>query len=68
MSDNGVRFKGARCLRCTGKAIQVESPDLEQSPAWIPQSQVHDDSEVWKAGDEGVLVVTTWYAEQKGWT
>jgi hypothetical protein len=64
---DGIRFNDTRCLRSTEKAIQVESHELEESPTWIPQSQVHEESEVWKAGDEGVLIVTSWYAEQKGW-
>ena len=35
---------------------------------WIPKSQIHDDSEVWKRGQEpGMLVVTQWLAERKGW-
>jgi hypothetical protein len=33
---------------------------------WIPKSQIHADSEVWQDGDEGVLVLTRWIAEQKG--
>jgi len=32
----------------------------------VPQSQIHEDSEVWKRGDEGTLVVTQWWAEQRG--
>ena len=33
---------------------------------WIPQSQITDESEVWRAGHKGRLVVTRWLAEQKG--
>ena len=46
-------------------AILVESPELEKS-IWVPQSQVCDESEVWKKGDEGTLIITDWIAEQKG--
>lgn len=27
---------------------------------WIPKSVVHDDSEVWKGGQDGDVVVFTW--------
>lgn len=32
---------------------------------WIPKSQIDDDSEVWKEGDEGRLVVSEWIAIEK---
>jgi hypothetical protein len=32
---------------------------------WIPKSQIHDDSEVYKRGTEGVLVISEWIVEQK---
>jgi len=32
---------------------------------WIPQTQIHDDSEVYREGDVGKLVITRWIAEQK---
>jgi hypothetical protein len=35
---------------------------------WIPKSQIHDNSEVWKRGQApGTLVVKTWFAEKEGW-
>ena len=61
---DGVAFDGAVCKRSTDRAILVEHDDFED-PIWFPQSQIHDDSEVWEAGDEGRLVVTKWIAEQK---
>jgi hypothetical protein len=39
---------------------------IEGEQMWIPKSQITDDSEVWKQGDEGTLVITEWLAEQKG--
>ena len=62
-----VRIQQARCLRATDRAILVVSTDWP-TPTWIPQGQVHDDSEVWRPGDTGTLVVSAWVAEQKGWT
>jgi len=34
---------------------------------WVPKSQIHDNSEVWKKGDVGILIVTEWLARKKGW-
>lgn len=51
----------------TEKAIRVRSRYLDDGEAWVPQSQVSDESEVWAKGDTGTLVVTTWFARQRGW-
>ncbi len=65
-----MRFKNVRCLRESDKAIYVVIPAVPGGRAawsgWIPQSQVHDDSEVWRERDHGELVVSRWIAEQKG--
>ena len=61
-----TRIENAICTRATAKAILVEAPELTV-PVWIPQSAVHDDSEVWKAGQTGRLVVVDWFAEKEGW-
>ena len=59
-----VEIDGCQCLRATDKAILVRiQDDLE---LWIPQSVVHDDSEVWKEDDEGTLIVAGWFAEKNG--
>ncbi len=59
-----VEVDGCKCIRATAKAILVRvQDDLEM---WIPQSIIHDDSEVWKEGDEGTLVVAGWFAEKNG--
>ena len=57
-----VSFDDVRCLCETPKAILVE---IDGEEVWIPQSQITDDSEVWKEGDEGTLVITEWIAKQK---
>lgn len=41
---------------------------IDNQEFWIPKGQITDDSEVWRKGDEGLLVVTHWIAEQKGLT
>jgi hypothetical protein len=52
-------------IKDSGKAILVESPNLEE-PLWIPQSQVHADSEIWKQGETGTLTITEWWAIKEG--
>jgi len=59
-------IEGARCIHEKGDAILVEAPDFDE-PEWIPQSQIDDDSEVYKRGTEGTLIVTDWLAEKRGW-
>lgn len=39
---------------------------IEGEEIWIPKSQITDDSEVYKIGTEGTLVITDWIAEKKG--
>jgi hypothetical protein len=50
------------CSIATTKAILVV---CEGEEAWIPTSQVHEDSEVYKPGTEGTLVIPRWVAEMK---
>lgn len=59
-----VKVRNVTVLRASQLAILVETEDGQQ--AWIPQSQIDDDSSVWQAGDVGDLVVSRWIAEQKG--
>ena len=33
---------------------------------WIPKSQIHDDSEIYKDGQTGDLVIQSWFAEKLG--
>ena len=63
MDDDTCRFEDVLCTYQTQKAIKVTIEDEEH---WIPQSQVHDDSEVYKVGQRGTLVITRWIAQQRG--
>lgn len=65
MSEESVEFEGAVVVRETGAAILVSGIE-DGEDVWIPKSQIHPDSEVWKDGDEGTLIITRWIAEQKG--
>lgn len=58
-----VEFENIRCEYETSKAIFV---NIEGIKCWIPKSQIHDNSEVYKAGTEGTLVITEWIAVKKG--
>lgn len=52
-----------RIIAESDKAIFCDFGDKRE---WIPLSQVSDDSEIWRAGDEGTLIVSRWIAKQKG--
>lgn len=60
-----AEFDDVTCVTVakSGKAILVK---IDGNEVWIPSSQVHDDSEVWKKGDKGTLILTEWIARQKG--
>lgn len=51
-----------KCLRETPKAILV---DVGGEELWFPKSQLSEDNEVSEEGDEGVLIISQWIAEQK---
>lgn len=52
------------CLKETDKALLIE---YEGEEIWIPKSQiVYGDSEISSEGDEGVLAITQWIADEKG--
>jgi hypothetical protein len=61
-----MTFEDCECVGETDKAILVNVPDLDDE-VWVPKSQLDDDSEVYKLGTDGTLVVSDWLAEKKGW-
>jgi hypothetical protein len=65
MSDP-VNLGQAECTHETDLAIKCTVDDMDE-PVWIPKSQIHDNSEVYKKGHEGDLIVTSWLAKQQGW-
>jgi hypothetical protein len=52
----------------TEKALKVKSPGTDDDGEWVPKSQIHSKSEVKGDGDEGILMVTQWFADQKNLT
>ena len=60
--NDHVAIDGVTCESGSAKAIKVF---IDGEVSWIPQSQIHDDSEVYKADTEGTLIITRWLAERK---
>ena len=58
-----IRIDDVLIKKATTKAVlcSIDGDDI-----WILLSQLDDDSEIWKEGDEGTLVISDWIAAQKG--
>jgi hypothetical protein len=67
--DETFTIDDCYCEAETGIALLVDgaSDEFAMGSVWIPKSQVHDDSEVYMKDTEGLLVVSRWFAEKKGW-
>lgn len=50
----------------SGKGLLVSSPNLTKAD-WFPVSGIHDDSDVFKVGTEGRLILEAWAAKKRGW-
>ena len=57
-------LEDVKAVRETSKAILV---DWQHGEDWIPKSQIQFDSEVNSLGDVGTLIISEWFATQKGW-
>ena len=65
MSDDDFEtFEEARCVAETSKAIKVELSGGAKH--WIPRSVLSEDSEVYKEGTDGKLIIKTWFVEKEG--
>ena len=62
--EDGVSFHDAKALVVTPKALLCRLADERE--VWVPLSVITDDSEVWRYGDEGELVVRSWFARKEG--
>ena len=51
------------------KALLVDVPEFDDDDrqGWVPISVVSEDSQVWRKGDSGRLVLHAWWAEKEGW-
>lgn len=57
-----VEFEDVTAIAESELALQVVIAGLR---IWMPKSQIDDDSEVWKNGQQGTLVVSEWIAREK---
>lgn len=58
-----VAIDDCECLNETEKAILVW---IDDDSYWFPKSHVGADSEIWRKGQKGKLIVSEWIAIQKG--
>jgi hypothetical protein len=63
----GFKIDDCKIIKETERAVLVKSDELPDGEMWIPQSQVHEDSEVWCEGDEGPMIITEWFAKKEGY-
>lgn len=61
--DEVVAFEEVRAIGATALAVLCV---IDDDKVWVPLSQIHDDSDVWRKGDHGTLVVRSWWAEKEG--
>jgi len=67
------KINNVKCIYCTKnadgsiRALKVTGDFFGAEPAWVPNYAIHDDSEVWKQGTEGTLIVYYDFAERRGW-
>lgn len=62
MSGATAEFDGASATRETTDALLVT---FDGRTLWVPKSIIHADSEVYREGDEGKLVVLEWWAVKR---
>ena len=55
------------CERVEAESDKAILCVTECGTEWIPKSQISPDSEVWKKGQNGSLIITEWMADKKGW-
>lgn len=65
MAADVVEFHDVLAVAETDKGLCVV---IEDEEVWLPKSQIDDDSEVYRRGTEGTLIVSRWIAEKKGLT
>ena len=58
-------FFNCECKKATDRALLVENEFGET--AWVPISQLTDDSDIYEEGDTGTLAISDWFAERIEW-
>lgn len=59
-------IEDVECFWENDKSIGVRGGIFDDTQ-FIPKSQIHDDSEVYKKHMSGKLIINEWFAEKKGW-
>jgi hypothetical protein len=62
--EDTADFENVVALHATDKALLCR---VDGEEVWVPLSQIHGNSEIYEKGHSGKLVVTAWWAKQKGW-
>ena len=64
--DDEVCFDDARAIAETrnGLSLLMECSDFDE-PKWVPKKCIHDNSEVYRKGDSGTLILQRWWAEKE---
>ena len=60
------KVEDVSCIKEMDKAVLCDCAEWDD-PKWVPKSQVEEESEVYKKGTEGTLIVSDWFAEKEGW-
>jgi len=62
-SRETVEFEEVVCIAETDASILCV---IDGTNHWIPKSQVDEDSEVYKKGTDGTLIISEWIATERG--
>jgi len=49
------------------EGIIFKDPEIAPGGNFVRQDVILDDSEIWKPGQQGTLLIEEWYAERRGW-
>jgi len=60
---NRYVYKDATIEHETDKAVLIKL--ASGATHWVPKSQLHDNSEAWRKGDTGTVVINGWFAEKE---
>jgi hypothetical protein len=67
MPNEGKEPYEVEDVKCVGETEAALKCLVGGHVKWVPKSVVHEDeSEVTEEGDEGILVVDTWFAQKEG--
>jgi len=64
MAEEHHTFEDAVAIGDSALALQVK---VEGVVRWVPKKLIHDDSECYKKGTNGTLILPLWFVEKNGW-